>query len=223
VSDDPFAHDVDPGAETAFYDKAARTAYASRAVVLAELFAHRFKKIRLEGDVVRKVEIREADMETTGGGSQARMPIVLVPERGKNPTLVAGWLDVATEEAEVRIYGVLASLSLKRYGRKLDMKKGSYNALLQQIQEYCDDEGVKLRQVSEIKEADGPSPLASRSRPPANTSRPAKKGTARPAVVEPLEVGFGVFLLGIFCALVVGVVLGFVLFSPSGMGINPLQ
>ena len=81
-----------------------RTFFASRAVVIADIFKHTVGKERLDGgDTTYSAEISEPDGESTAGGKLAVQHIGLVPANGAG-TLVMGTMYQVDKRCELRSY-----------------------------------------------------------------------------------------------------------------------
>ncbi len=183
------------------YERDARTAFASKALELSEMFMVKFGRRSFAGDIARIVRV-EAPEESTGGGKRAREPISLVPAAGvQGSTLVIGWMNVAENHAELRAYPVLAEIHRQRFGgRNLDLPRHDYDQFLDEARRFFSEEGITLELVQDV-----PAPPPPRA--PAND---------RPLPPAPRQAGLSLGLVGMLLAVTIalGVAIGWLLFAP---------
>lgn len=184
------------------YDKEARTAFASKALELSELFVIKLGRTRFGGDPPRVVKVQEPQTESTAGGKQAREPIALVPEGSAGAgALVCGWMDVGENRAEMRSFAVLDEMHRRRYGAPLGLPREEYEGFLNEARRFFSEEGIPMQLVEEVPDVE-PAPVRSTGEPRA--SSPGGVGMS-PALVGGLALG----------AVLVGLVLGYLLFAPA--------
>jgi hypothetical protein len=182
------------------YEKDARTAFASKALELSEMFMIKFGRTRFSGNVPRVVKV-QAPEESTGGGAQAREPIALIPEGGSGGTIVVGWINVGANRAELRAYHVLAELHRRRYNENLDIPKHEYDQFLEDARSFFAEEDIPSRIVDEVPDA---APL--KSAPEAGGGAVASSGGGMS--------GTAVMLMAV-AAVVIGLAIGYILFAPK--------
>lgn len=193
---------VDGGACMA-YERDARTAFASKALELSEMFMIKFGRRAFAGDIARVVKV-EAPEESTGGGKRAREPISLVPAAGASgSTFVIGWMNVAENHAEIRAYHVLAEMHRQRFGRNLDLPRHDYEQFIDEARRFFSEEGIAFDLVQ-----DAPVPP------------PARAGTgdaplASPSASSSTGMNIGVVLLLLAVTVALGVGIGWFLFAPK--------
>lgn len=182
------------------YEREARTAFASKALELSEMFMVKFGRRSFGGAISRTLHV-EPPEESTGGGKRAREPISLVPAGGaQGSTLVVGWMNVAENRAELRAFSVLAAIHRQRFGGGLDLVRADYDAFLDEARRFFSEEGIALEIATEA-----PAP------PPARAS--SGESAAAPGRTTGVSVGLVVVLLIVTVALGVGI--GWVLFAPG--------
>lgn len=190
------------------YDKEARTAFASKALELSDLFMIKFGRTRFAGSPPRVVKVQEPNTESTGGGKQAREPIALVPEGSEGAGgLVCGWMDVAENRAEMRSFPVLAEMHRRRYQMALELSQQEYDAFLAEARRFFSEEGMPMHVTDDVPELEAPAraALESPTRASPTRARPSRDGGMSPGLVAALAGG----------AVVLGLVLGYVLFAPG--------
>jgi hypothetical protein len=152
-----------------------RTMFASKAMILTELFSVKFNDTILHGTLPRVPRILPSDVETTDGGKQARNPITLVPVSGdKSASLVCGWVDVGASKSEMRSYTLVYQAFRKRMGMAPDFKQPEYEAFVDAVRAFFDTQqiettvlegsGDQAANTDEVRlrganAEDGPSPL----------------------------------------------------------------
>ncbi len=119
------------------------TMFANQAMIVATAVAGKFASKEFGVEVKRKLRIDEPEGMSTDGGRKARQPLTLVPISGQAPALVAGWLDVALSEAELRPYGVIANKYQARYGMPPDITKEDYTRFLSELYQTLKSLGLK--------------------------------------------------------------------------------
>ena len=175
--------------------EASRTFHASQAIEISDLVGIKFSGQKFGTTTPRLIKVSEPDGPSTDGGRKARQNILLVPETGDAGTVVFGWLDSAQKKAELKGYVFLSQSYQQRYGSTLDLSKGEYDRLLQEMQDFLKGQMIDTR----VAQA-APARSSSRSGPPPA----AKTGT----------IPLWTLVLG----LIVGLGAGYLLFGMQLMG-----
>lgn len=168
------------------YNREARTAFANRAFVLSEMFNTKFRNTRFSGAVSRVVRVIPPETESTGGGKMARETITLVPESegAQGAPIVAGWLDVGQNLAELRAYSLLAERHKERFGNlPFDLNPSEYATFLQEAQSFLAQEGITLTLLDENTPAAAPAASA--------PAAPARSGSTPKMQVMSANTGTG--------------------------------
>ncbi|MFH1811489.1 MAG: hypothetical protein ABIJ09_22300 [Pseudomonadota bacterium] len=118
----------------------ARTMFAAKAIEMHTLFAVRFKDTRVGSKVPRRVLVQEIDVETTGGGKQAKMNIALVPEGG-GPSLVCGWLDAANNRVRLRSFATVTKIFKAQAKHFFDLPEAEYQHFVDEAREFVTSNG----------------------------------------------------------------------------------
>lgn len=189
------------------YEREARTAFASKALELSDMFMIKFSRRAFGGAVPRAVHVA-APEESTGGGKQAREAISLIPAGGApGGTLVIGWMNVAENRAELRTYDVLAEMHRLRFGNALDLTQTDYEGFLDEARRFFSEEGIQLELASEA-----PAPPPVRSAAPEKPERGVLATVA--SMDEELRFGVGAVSAMVVAAVTLGLGLGWLLFAP---------
>ncbi len=164
-----------------------RTEFASRALLVSDIFNVKFKKTRFSGSTPRVVMVDAEEKESTGGGKMARESVLLVPERAAPgvANIVVGFIDVGTSAAELRSYNALLARHRQRFGdMAFDIKQEEYDAFVQQAKAFLEAEKITVNLV-DAKPVDmsGPSAAAPVAAP--------SKGSVVPVVIG-LVIGLAV-------------------------------
>lgn len=126
----------------------AMTAFAQAALAASDLVKTKFASTRFSGAVTRTVNVEAPQVESTGGGKQARESIVLKAENGDSgQAIAAGFIDVGLRAAEVRSYTAIAMLYQQRHKTGLDLPEGEYNKFLAELQQLLQTEGYVFKLV----------------------------------------------------------------------------
>jgi hypothetical protein len=146
----------------------AMTAFAQAALAASDLIRTKFQQTRLGGSVPRVVRIEAPQMESTGGGRQARESIVLSPEGGDaGQAITAGFIDVGLRSAEVRSFTAIAMLYQQRHKARLDLPEAEYNQFVSELQALLQAEGYVFKLVDAHEQAQKavqqPEPAAQKS------------------------------------------------------------
>jgi hypothetical protein len=146
-----------------------RTAFSTRAVLIADLLRDTFSRRFFGRSPYRVLRVDEPEGPSTAGGRLARQSISLVAREGPAPSVVCGWVDTAKEEAHLRCYESVALRYASHHGMELDLSPEHYERFLETLVEalisggikvrvlVLDEEGVALKQS---QAAEGPAPRA---------------------------------------------------------------
>jgi hypothetical protein len=124
------------------------TAFAQAALAASDLIGTKFASTKFGGANPRSVKIEAPQVESTGGGKQARESIVLKAADGAQ-SLTAGFLDVGLRSAEIRSFGALSMMYAQRHKVALDLPQGEYDAFIQQLNALLTQEGYVVKIVDE--------------------------------------------------------------------------
>lgn len=185
------------------YEREARTAFASKALELSDMFMIKFGRRAFGGAISRTVHVAPPE-ESTAGGRLAREAISLIPAGGAaGATLVIGWMNVAENRAELRAYPVLAEIHRQRFGGVLDLSRPDYDGFLDEARRFFSEEGIALELLSEP-----PAP------PPSKASASAVQGTSVPRSAPSDGVPLGVVAALLVVTVGIGIGIGWLLFAP---------
>ena len=139
------------------YEKKAMTAFAQAALAASDLIVQKFAATKFTGNVTRVVHVEAPNVESTGGGKQARESIVLKPESGDAAgAITCGFLDIGLRSCELRSYASLAMLHRQRFGTAqqtaLDLHQSEYDKFLGELKEMLDGEGFIVRLVEPVEQ-----------------------------------------------------------------------
>lgn len=149
------------------YEKGAMTAFAQAALATSDLINNKFKDTKLAGNTPRTVVVEAPQVESTGGGKQARESIILRPENGEaKDTITCGFLDVGLRSCELRSYATLNMNHRQRFGTALDLHQSEYDKFLGELASLLEQEGYVIKVVRPEEQqakvaAAGASPAAS--------------------------------------------------------------
>lgn len=130
------------------YEKKAMTAFAQAALAASDLIMNKFASTKFAGQVPRVVVVEAPQMESTGGGKQARESIVLRPESGDaSGSITCGFLDIGLRSCELRSYGTLAVLQKQRFQTTLDLQQTEYEKFLAELIAMLEGEGFVIKVV----------------------------------------------------------------------------
>ena len=148
-----------------------RTAFSTRAVLIADLLRDTFSRRIFGRSPYRVLRVDEPEGPSTAGGLLARQSISLVARDGSAPSVVCGWVDTAKEEAHLRCYESVALRYASHHGMELDLSPEHYERFLETLVDalisggikvrvlVLDEEGVALKQAQAV-EGGGPAPRA---------------------------------------------------------------
>ena len=127
------------------YEKKAMTAFAQAALAASDLINNKFQDTIFSGKVSRKVVVEAPNVESTGGGKQARESIVLKPD-GEGPSITCGFLDVGLRSCELRSFAALDVMSRQR-SQILDLRSSEYEKFLADLRQLLEGEGFVIKVV----------------------------------------------------------------------------
>jgi hypothetical protein len=126
--------------------EALRTRVANQAASLAETVNDGFEDFHMgAGDYV--VELSVPEGPSTGGGTQARQNIQLVPRRKGYALVIAGTVDPVTSTCEVRTFEHVAMLYEQRYKQPLEISGEEYEQFLRKADVVLNLARVKATRV----------------------------------------------------------------------------
>ncbi len=133
-----------------------RTRVANQAASLAETVSEGFDDFHMgAGDYV--VELSVPEGPSTGGGTQARQHLRLVPRRPGYSVVIAGTVDPVLSTAELRTFEHVAILHEVRFGRPLEITGDEYADFMSKA-----DVVMNLARVKVTKAGPPPDLLAQR-------------------------------------------------------------
>jgi cobalamin biosynthesis Mg chelatase CobN len=122
------------------------TAFAQAALAISDVLSMKFASTRFSGSIPRVVKVQAPQVQSTGGGKQARESIVLMPESGDTTqALTAGFIDVGLRAVELRTYAAVAGPYQQRFGRALDLPKAEYDAFIGALKSFFGPEGYVIK------------------------------------------------------------------------------
>jgi hypothetical protein len=122
-----------------------RTAFSTRAVLIADLLRDTFSRRFFGRAPYRVLRVDEPEGPSTAGGLLARQSISLVAREGPAPSVVCGWVDTAKEEAHLRCYESVALRYESHHGMALDLSPEHYERFLETLVEALISGGIKVR------------------------------------------------------------------------------
>lgn len=137
-----------------------QTRWAGEARALAEAFESSFGKTKVA--LSWRPEMRAPDVQSTAGGVQAAMPVVLTPSVG--PAFVLGHAHAKERKAELRTFEHANRLHRQRYDVSIAILPQDYDAFLTTIEAFFTGHGLQVRRV-------GPPSLPPPSIPPPAAKR----------------------------------------------------
>lgn len=171
----------------------ARTEFASRAMMISDIFNVKFQKTKFSGPVPRIAVVDAEEKESTGGGKMARESILLVPENkaGGAANIVCGFVDMGTNTGEIRTYQALVSRHRQRFGDiPIHLDRGEYDAFVSEVKTFLAAENIDVETV------DAKPVEVSGSHPIARTS--SGSGSIMPMVIGGLMALVVLALMGYF-------------------------
>jgi hypothetical protein len=136
------------------YEKKAMTAFAQAALAASDLIMQKFHETKFQGKVVRIVNVEAPNVESTGGGKQARESIVLRPENGdQSQSVTCGFLDIGLRSCELRSYGTVNMQHKQRYNSATDLIQAEYDAFLGSLRAMLEAEGFVIKIIEPQEQA----------------------------------------------------------------------
>lgn len=170
------------------YEKQAMTAFAQATVAARDLIEARFASTRFTGPVARVVKIDARQVESTGGGKQARESIVLKPANDDEAhPVTCGFVDVGLRSCEVRSYDALNLLFRQRFQKALDLHQSEYDRFLADLKELLEKEGFAFK-IVEAEEQRAKADALAAAEPTSNTGVMLAVGALAALVVIGLVV-----------------------------------
>jgi hypothetical protein len=166
-----------------------RTAFSSRAVLIADLLRDKFSRRFFGRPPYRVLRVDEPEGPSTAGGLLARQAISLVSRQGAAPSVVCGWVDTSKSEAQLRGYESVARRYESHHGTELDLSPEHYERFLDDMVETLSSGGIKVR-VLVLDE-----PVAGQGQASAPRGSPARRARAGARGPLLLVVGFALGLL----------------------------
>jgi hypothetical protein len=122
-----------------------RTAFSTRAVLIADLLRDTFSRRFFGRSPYRVLRVDEPEGPSTAGGRLARQSISLVAREGSAPSVVCGWVDASKEEAQLRGYESVARRYESHHGMELDLGPEHYERFLEDLVQALMSGGIKVR------------------------------------------------------------------------------
>lgn len=130
------------------YEKKAMTAFAQAALAASDLIMQKFHETKFSGNVTRVVNVEAPNVESTGGGKQARESIVLRAENGDPAhSVTAGFLDIGLRSCELRSYAALNVQHRARFQTALDLHQSEYDKFLGELKTMLESEGFVIKVI----------------------------------------------------------------------------
>lgn len=172
---------------------AARTVHSQQAMEITDLFSYKFGALRFGENQPRRLKLQAPDGPSTAGGLQARQSLVLLTDEEPPQTLMLGWIDSAMRRCEVKSHSALQLLHKQRFHKRLDFSEAEFNRLVAELRGFLKIQKIDIYLIDSAPAA---AALPPRAAPPA-------KEPMNPAVVAGFAAG-----------LCLGVLLGYLVFSP---------
>jgi hypothetical protein len=122
-----------------------RTAFSTRAVMIADLLRDTFSRRFFGRSPYRILRVDEPEGPSTAGGLLARQSISLVARDGSLPSVVCGWVDTAKEEAQLRGYESVALRYASHQGLQFELSPEHYERFLGDLEATLISGGIKVR------------------------------------------------------------------------------
>ena len=130
------------------YEKKAMTAFAQAALAASDLIMQKFHETKLSGKVARGVYVEAPNVESTGGGKQARESIVLRPDNADpKETITCGFLDIGLRSCELRSYATLNLQHRQRFQSPIDLGQADYDKFLGELRAMLEGEGFVIKMI----------------------------------------------------------------------------
>lgn len=132
-----------------------RTQFASKALVIAELFAAKFASTQFSATVPLTVRMQEMDVETTDGGKQARTAIMLQQQGHASGGAVLGWVDFGQDLVELRTFAVIDQVNKNRTGQGIGVPRTEYDQFLADARAFFTAQQLRFQELARV-----PAPVA---------------------------------------------------------------
>jgi len=133
------------------------TTFSNQAVMIADLLRERFGR-KIYGSGFYQLHIDDPDGPSTAGGLLARQPLSLVPQIESAPTIVFGWVDVSSRDAQLRSYEVVARRHQTRQGGALPISAEIYERFLDELMNTLFEGGIRVMVVVPDEQEAPPAP-----------------------------------------------------------------
>ena len=142
------------------------TTFSNQAVMIADLLRERFAR-KIYGSGFYQLHIDDPAGPSTAGGLLARQPLSLVPQIEMAPTIVFGWVDVSSRDAQLRSYEVVERRHQSRQGGGLPISAEIYERFLDEMMNTLFEGGIRVMLVvpDEQEAPPAPPPVPVRRRP----------------------------------------------------------
>jgi hypothetical protein len=142
------------------------TTFSNQAVMIADLLRERFAR-KIYGSGFYQFQIDDPAGPSTAGGLLARQPLSLVPQIEKAPTIVFGWVDVSSRDAQLRSYEVVERRHQGRQGGTLPISAEIYERFIDELMNTLFEGGIRVMLVvpDEQEAPPAPAPVPVRHRP----------------------------------------------------------
>jgi hypothetical protein len=125
-----------------------RTSTAQQAMRIADIVNGALADRIVGAEPPRRLMVMDVNGPSTEGGKRARQAIVLMPvHEGERGAAMCGFIDTARREVELRTYGFVADIHLRRYGRPFDVTEEEYDQLVGELVELFALDTLEVRFV----------------------------------------------------------------------------
>lgn len=140
-----------------------RSTFSNQAVMSADHLRERFAG-KSYGSVFYRLRIDDPDGPSTASGLQAWQPLSLVPRMDSVPTILCGWVDVSTRDAQLRSYELVVK---HHQDRAFPISAEVYDRFLDDLMNILYESGIRIiLVVPDEEEAPlAPAPVPERRRP----------------------------------------------------------
>jgi hypothetical protein len=122
-----------------------RTVCSEQAALIAELVREKFEGRHFGRAPYRVLRIDQPEGPSTAGGLLARQTISLVARQGPAPSIICGWVDTSSKEAQLRSYPSVARRYEARHGTGMDISSQVYEHMLDDLVRTLLAGGMKVR------------------------------------------------------------------------------
>ena len=114
---------------------------AKKGTQLSEFLQSKFAE-RVYG--LSRYRLRMGTSAAAASKRRVREPILLVPGKGSQPSILCGWLDVSKNEAQIRSYGVMVLRHESHHGDAPSITEAEYARFLDKLMDTLFDGGIRL-------------------------------------------------------------------------------